>query len=139
MSRVLLGTDVDTRQEVWIDDLARQSGLYLLGKPGMGKSAVAVNISLQDIANDHCVCFIDPHGDAVVDLTRRLESKSLLETYLFDPEDDEHSFGINLLACRNVKSLRERTATYTRAYNVFYKLWEDQFGPWLQLILQNVL
>jgi hypothetical protein len=75
----------------------------------------------------------------VVDLIRRLDAENLSATYLFDPEDDTHSFGINLLKCRNVESLRERTATYTRAYNVFYKLWEDQFGPWLQLILQNVL
>jgi hypothetical protein len=50
MSRVVLGTDIETGQQVWIDDLARQSGLYLLGRPGMGKSAAAVNIALQDIA-----------------------------------------------------------------------------------------
>jgi hypothetical protein len=30
MSRVMLGTDVETQQQVWIDDIARQSGLYLL-------------------------------------------------------------------------------------------------------------
>ena len=135
MSRVVLGTDIETGRQVWIDDLARQSGLYLLGKPGMGKSAAAVNIALQDIANGHGVFFIDPHGDAVVDLARRLKPDKLSKTFLFDPEDDEHSFGINLLDCDNVESLRERTATYTRAYNVFYKLWEENWGPWLQLIL----
>ena len=65
MSRVVLGTDVETGQQVWIDDVARQSGLYMLGRPGMGKSAVAVNIALQDIVDDHGIFFIDPHGDAV--------------------------------------------------------------------------
>ena len=65
MSRVVLGTDVETGQEVWIGDIERRSGLYLLGKMGMGKSAAAVNIALQDIANGHGVFFIDPHGDAV--------------------------------------------------------------------------
>ena len=98
-----------------------------------------MNIALQDIVDDHGIFFIDPHGDAVFDLARRLKPEKLSKTFLFDPEDDTYSFGINLLACDNVESLRERTATYTRAYNVFYKLWEDQFGPWLQLILQNVL
>ena len=39
MSRVMLGRDVETGQEVWIDDVARQSGLYMLGRPGMGKKA----------------------------------------------------------------------------------------------------
>jgi hypothetical protein len=59
--------------------------------------------------------------------------------YFLDPENETASFGINLLACRNIASLKERTDSYTRAYNVFYKLWEDQWGPWLQLILQNTL
>ena len=32
-------------------------------------------------------------------------------------------------------------AAYTRAYNVFFKIWgnEEQWGVWLQLILQNIL
>jgi hypothetical protein len=58
---------------------------------------------------------------------------------LFDPEDEAYSFGINLLECKNVASLKARMASYTRAYNVFYKVWEEGFEPWLQLILQNVL
>ena len=41
--------------------------------------------------------------------------------------------------CNDLSSLRERTATYTKAYNVFFKIWEDNWGPWLQLILQNTL
>ena len=44
-----------------------------------------------------------------------------------------------MLRCRDITDLTEVTNTYTRAYNVFYKLWEDSWGPWLQLILQNVL
>jgi hypothetical protein len=146
MSSVVLGTDVETGQEVCIGDIERRSGLYLLGRPGMGKSALAVNIALQDIANWHDLFFLDPHGDAVVDLLRRMECSKVIggnlwhtTAFLFDPEDEEYSFGINLLACDNVASLKARTDTYTRAYNVFYKLWEDSWGPWLQLILQNVL
>ena len=139
MSRVVLGTDVETGQEVWIDDVARQSGLYMLGKPGMGKSAVAVNIALQDIANDHGICFIDPHGDAILISSAAEIGEISQRPISLISKMIRYSFGINLLKCRNVESLRERTATYTRAYNVFYKLWEDQWGPWLQLILQNVL
>jgi hypothetical protein len=140
MSSVILGTDIETREEVRIGDIERRSGLYLLGRPGMGKSALATNISLQDIDHGHGLFFIDPHGDAVVDLLRRGDAAKLKKSaFLFDPEDDDNSFGINLLACQRVESLRARTDTYTKAYNVFFKLWEDQFGPWLQLILQNVL
>jgi hypothetical protein len=147
------------RQEVRIGDIERQSGLYLLGKPGMGKSALSVNLALQDIQNQHGLFFLDPHGDAIVDLLRRgyadentralLDKKTMLAEfgrqlqnrrfYVFDPEDDYYSFGINLLRCQNIQRLRDREDMYNRAYNVFYKIWEDEFGPWLQLILQNVL
>jgi Helicase HerA, central domain len=139
MPSVVLGRD-GRGQAVTLGDIERRSGLYILGKPGMGKSALMVNIMRSDIEHGHGVFFLDPHGEAIDDLLKRLPTKESLETaLLFDPEDETHSFGINLLSCKDLRSLKERTATYTRAYNVFYKLWEDQFGPWLQLILQNVL
>jgi hypothetical protein len=139
MPSVLLGIDVDTEKEVRIGDLERRSGLYILGKSGMGKSSIMVHMQRTEINNNHGLFFLDPHGDAILDLLRQLNSAKLDRTYLFDPEDEDYSFGINLLHCPNVKSLKARTDTYTRAYNVFSKLWEDQFGPWLQLILQNIL
>ena len=123
MSSVILGTDTDTEQVVRIGDIERQSGLYLLGRPGMGKSALAVNIALQDIVNGHGVFFLDPHGEAIADLLRRGET-GLLESraYLLDVEDEDYSFGINLLECDNIASRKARNDTYTKAYNVFFKI-----------------
>jgi hypothetical protein len=138
MPSVILGND-EAGQGLHLGDIERRSGLYILGKPGMGKSALIVNVLNADIKHGHGAFFLDPHGDAISDLLKRGDS-CLAEARLFDLENDEEfSFGINLLACRNIKSLKERTDTYTRAYNVFYKLWEDEWGPWLQLILQNTL
>jgi replicative DNA helicase len=44
MSSVILGTDVETGDAVRIGDVERRSGLYILGRPGMGKSALMVNM-----------------------------------------------------------------------------------------------
>ena len=140
MSSVILGIDSLTGQEVRIGDVERRSGLYILGKPGMGKSITMVNMMRQDSGNGHGVFFLDPHGDGISDLIT--SSKTLANSncaMLFDLEDKEYSFGINLLACEDVADLTARNATYTRAYNVFNKIWQDEFGPWLQLILENVL
>ena len=108
MGFVTLGTDVETKQEVRLGDIERRSGLYLLGRSGMGKSALAVNIALQDIANGHGVFFLDAHGDAIVALARRLyrgelSAGGLQRTYLFDIEDEDYSFGINLLKDELIK------------------------------------
>jgi hypothetical protein len=106
----------------------------------MGKSELMANIMLQDLQAGRGMFFLDPHGESIEKLLRRIPTQNSLDaSLLFDPEDETHSFGINLLSCKNIRSLKERTDTYTRAFNVFYKLWENNWGPWLQLILQNVL
>ena len=50
---VILGNDVETGHPLRIGDIERRSGLYALGKPGMGKSALLVNIMNQDIDHGH--------------------------------------------------------------------------------------
>jgi hypothetical protein len=136
-SAIAIGDDTQTKKRVYLGDIERRSGLYILGKPGMGKSALMVNLANKDILSHYGVFFLDPHGDAIDDLLTCGGGAQTI--FLLDPENETASFGINLLACGNTASLKERTDSYTRAYNVFYKLWEDNWGPWLQLILQNTL
>src|SRR4030095_3623773 len=139
MPSVQLGKDVKTGQDVLVGDIERRSGLYVLGKPGMGKSVLLINMMIEDLLNGNKIFFLDPHGDAIVDFRKRFYTNKDFIPVFFDPEDREYSFGINLLQCPDKTNLTVVTDTYTRAYNVFYKLWEDTWGPWLQLILQNVL
>jgi hypothetical protein len=119
MPAVRLGKDIVTREEVRIGDIERRSGFYILGKPGMGKSALMVNMMLGDSDHGHGLFFLDPHRQAIADFARRIPDKRLNATLLFDPADETHSFGLNLLHCSNTRSLKEREETYTRAYNVF--------------------
>jgi hypothetical protein len=139
MASVYLGWNTEAQEAVRVGDIERRSGLYILGKPGMGKSALMINMASQDLAHGHGLFFLDPHGDAITDLIRGTIFDDSMKPQLFDPDNDNVSFGINLLQCPNLTSLQARTDTYTRAYNVFQKLWEDQWGVWLQLILQNTL
>jgi hypothetical protein len=140
-----LGVNTQTGEELALGEIEQRSGLYVLGKPGMGKSSLIVNLMTQLIQNGYGLFFCDPHGQAITDLTDRFNiSRKQLgalgdRVAILDPEHETHSFGINLLSCNNIKSLKARTETYARAYNVFFKLWEHDFGPWLQLILQNTL
>jgi hypothetical protein len=43
-----LGQDQNGKS-VFMGDIERRSGLYILGKPGMGKSALMVNLANNDI------------------------------------------------------------------------------------------
>lgn len=133
----ILGTTTDNHP-LSIGDIERRNGLYILGKPRMGKSWLIAQLILQDIP-DHGVFFLDPHGDAIDELLERVWDAD--RYVLLDPQEDKFTFGIDLLHCSNVNDQRLRNDTFTRAKGVFDKLWQNTFEekPWLQLILQNTI
>jgi hypothetical protein len=69
-----IGRDIETGEEITIGDIERRSGLYILGKPGMGKTLLLDSLVLQDIEHGHGVFFLDPHGDAFRDIFVRLSA-----------------------------------------------------------------
>jgi DNA helicase HerA-like ATPase len=111
---VTIGKSIEDNSFVSIGNSERKSGVYILGKPRMGKSSLIVNMLLQDIENGCGVFFLDPHGDAIEDLINRLHSNVIL----LDPEYQDHSFGINLLECANINSMAERNTKFTKAKGV---------------------
>ena len=139
---VSLGNDSETGALMTIGDIERRSGLYILGRPRTGKTTLIESIIEQDIEHGHGVFFLDPHGDAIEDLKKRIPSKRQHEVVVLDPTDETHAFGINLLACKDITSRGERRDTYTKAYNVFKKLFADEsgtWGPWMQQALEFTL
>src|SRR5918992_5801667 len=69
---VILGHDVDTGEPIYLGDIERRSGFYILGKSGMGKTELMINMILRDIMHRHGVFFLDPHGDAVEKVISRM-------------------------------------------------------------------
>src|SRR3954469_20428474 len=110
-----LGFD-EWKKPVTIGDIERRSGLYLLGQTGTGKTNLLKNLIVSDIRNNHGVFFLDPHGQAIDDLTMRidLERLSSEEFLIFDVADEKYKFGINLLSCRDPSKESERLFTYSR-------------------------
>jgi hypothetical protein len=142
---ILIGHDCETHNPVEIGERERRSGLYVLGKPRMGKSTLFVNMIAQDIEQGRSVFFLDPHGQAITDLFERYPSvRNALQQrsiYLLDPTDDDYSFGLNPLFCPDVTNLTTRRRTYDKAFSIFKRIWENenQRGVWLERILQSVL
>lgn len=136
-----IGRGVDTGELLSISDTARRSGLYVLGRSGSGKTELLKRMILSDIDRGHGVFFIDPHGDAIDDLITRVAPDRLADVIWIDPDHETHSFGITLLSCADIRSWKEREATYNRAKAVFDKLWKNmpEDLPWLQLIIEHTL
>src|SRR5713226_7875465 len=85
---VLLGRDVETDQEVPLEQKQRLRGFYGIGIPGSGKTTLLINMILQDIEQGMGVCSIDVHGDATKAILARIPEKRLKDVILFNPFDE---------------------------------------------------
>ena len=95
---VLLGTNEfrGTKKAIYLDDKNRRRHMYVIGQTGMGKSVFLENIAFQDMCDGRGFAFIDPHGDAVEALLKRVPEERIDDVIYFDPADIEHPVGMNM-------------------------------------------
>jgi hypothetical protein len=117
-----LGRDIETDEIVSLGDVERRSGLYILGKPGMGKTTLMVNMILQDIEHGHGLCFLDPAGDAIEEVLKRLPDHRKQDVILLDPLDKQYAFGLNLFQCDDPTDPIQVSETLNTVLEVFAKL-----------------
>lgn len=120
-------------ERVRLSQAARRQGTYILGATGTGKSAVILNLVLQDIKQGKGVAVLDPHSDLINSILVRLDEDDLEKVVLLDPLDETHVFGLNLYACADPTNAVFVQGTYEQVEHIFDVLWheegEDQFGP----------
>ncbi len=100
---VLLGTNEfrGFKKEIYLDDDNRRRHMYVIGQTGMGKSVFLENIAYQDMCAGRGFAFIDPHGDAVEALLKRVPEDRIDDIIYFDPADIEHPVGMNMFEFTN--------------------------------------
>jgi hypothetical protein len=137
--RALLGHSLISAEPVFLEDNARQQGLYVLGATGTGKSSIFLNLIVHDIAAGHGVCVLDPHGDLINDVLRRLPAGREQDLVLLDPGDPELAFGLNFFEARASDDIVMRARIADQAVEVFKKAWGDiSWGPLLEDLLRNI-
>jgi len=85
---VLVGTDTDTNEPLYIPDQLRGKHLYLIGKTRTGKTTLIKNIIIQTIEQGHGLCSIDPHGDQALDLLTTVPEERIKDVIYFDPTQE---------------------------------------------------
>ncbi|GAB3622772.1 type IV secretory system conjugative DNA transfer family protein [Mariniluteicoccus endophyticus] len=116
--------------------LSREDGLrhlHLLGPTGTGKSTVMANLVLADIAAGDRVVVIDPKGDLVTDIARRVPEAQRDRVVIIDAADPV-PVGINPLA-----GSREPELAAEVLLGMFRSLYADSWGPRTQDILHACL
>ncbi len=145
-NNITIGKNIFRNRETAITfkDADRLRHMYMLGKTGVGKSTVFQNMCLQDILNQHGVCFIDPHGESINWILERIPKNRLEDVVLFDPSDTEASFGLNLL---DTSDTYEKDFLVAQTIEIFYKLFDPektgiigpQFEHWLRCAALTVM
>lgn len=135
---VVIGTTDFRRRRDFIalraDD--RRRHLYCVGKTGVGKSTLLLNLMVDDIEKNRGVGVIDPHGDLVEDVLQRIPRARTNDVILFDPA--AHPIAFNPLAYSRPE---ERPLVAAGVLSALKKVFDidETNAPRMLYILRNVL
>lgn len=112
----------------------RRYHTYIIGKTGMGKTTLLLNMILNDICNGEGIGFVDPHGDAAKTLLNHIPKSRMKDLIYFDPADTRHPLAMNVL--EKVEP-EKRHIVASHLISSFRRLWSEFWGPRLEYILRN--
>ena len=134
---VVLGREVGDTKEVVLTSEARRQGVYVVGITGTGKTILLLNMALSDIKAGEGLCLLDPHGDLVEDLLRRIPEKRVEDVILFDPADSDYPFGLNLFEWPDRGDSKQMDRICAEVIGTFRKLFSYSWGPRMEDVLRH--
>jgi hypothetical protein len=126
----------NVRRKFGIKPEDRRRHLYIVGKTGMGKSTLLLNMIVQDIQKGHGIAVFDPHGDLVEKVLDYIPSRRINEVIHFNPADVEYPIAFNPLYNPDPS---QKHLVASGIIQVFKKIWPDNWGPRLEYVLRNAL
>jgi type IV secretory pathway TraG/TraD family ATPase VirD4 len=114
----------------------RRLHMYILGRTGMGKTTLLLNMILNDIYGNEGVCFIDPHGDAVETLLDYIPSFRLKDVIYFNPADTDYPIPLNVLG---ESEPQRKHLLVSSLISIFRKLYAEHWQHRQEHILRNCI
>lgn len=124
------------RKRFGIKKRDRRYHMYVVGKTGVGKSTLLLNMIGQDIGNKEGICVLDPHGDLIEKALKAIPESRINDLVYFNPQDRTQAMYFNPLESLNPS---ESHLVVSSLVSVFKKIWADSWGPRLEYILRNAL
>ncbi len=125
--------------EVRISPEDRLRHLYVIGQTGSGKSGMLRTLIDQDIRAGNGVCFIDPHGNDVVDILASIPPERYEDVIYFDPANIERPFGLNMLEYDPARP-EQKSFIVNELLMIFRQLYGDvpeSMGPAFEQYFRN--
>ncbi len=138
---LLLGTNTfrGTTTDVRIDEQDRLRHLYVIGQTGTGKTSFMKTLIEADIKAGRGVCFIDPHGNDILDVLAAVPPERYEDVIYFDPAYIERPFGLNLLEYDPAHP-EQKTFIVNELLAIFRRLYGDvpeSMGPAFEQYFRN--
>ncbi len=114
----------------------RRRHFYVIGKTGMGKTALLQNMMVQDIQNGEGFGFVDPHGEAAEELLDFIPPERINDVVYFNPADVSHAIGFNVLEHVDED---KRHLVASGLMGIFKKIWPDVWSARMEYILNNTI
>lgn len=137
---LFLGTNEyrGNKKPIFLQEKDRRRHMYVIGQTGMGKSVFLENLAFQDMCDGRGFAFIDPHGDAVEALLKRVPEERIDDVIYFDPADIEHPVGMNMFEYTNED---QKDFIVQEGISMLQSLFDPQnqgfFGPRGQHMFRN--
>jgi energy-coupling factor transporter ATP-binding protein EcfA2 len=116
-----------------IKDKDRLGHIYVIGKTGVGKSTLLLNMAISDIENGKGLCIIDPHGDIAESILDHMPQERINDVIYFNPKDIWHPISFNPLKAVHPNY---HHLIASGLISTFKKIWADSWGPRLEYILR---
>ena len=126
--------DERKRFGIKIDD--RRRHIYIVGKTGMGKTVLLVNMGIQDIQAGRGMGIVDPHGEAAEELLDFVPRQRVNDVVYFNPADLDYPIPFNVME-RVAPEYRHLVAS--GLMEVFKKIWPDVWSARMEYILGNCI
>ncbi|MFH0987616.1 MAG: type IV secretion system DNA-binding domain-containing protein [Patescibacteria group bacterium] len=117
-----------------IDD--RRRHVYIIGKTGMGKTALLENMAIQDIQEGKGVGIVDPHGEFAEKMLDFVPKSRVNDVVYLDPSDIDYPIAFNAMEKVDIS---HRHLVATGLLGVFKKIWPDVWSARMEYILNNTL
>ena len=114
----------------------RRRHFYVVGKTGMGKTAMLFNMIIQDIQRGEGVAVVDPHGELVEDLLDFIPPKRINDVIYLNPSDLEYPIAFNIL--ESVDDEYKHLVS-SGLMGVFTKIWANMWSARMEYILNNCI
>jgi len=114
----------------------RRQHMYILGKTGVGKTALLKNMAIQDINNNEGVAIIDPHGEFVEEVLDQIPDSRVDDVVYFNPADINYPVGFNILEVTDPKYKHLVSADLM---SIFTKIWANVWSARMEYILNNAI